>query len=701
MMEEENTTTSRAAAATIYESVYCGNLEGKLEVTDEGIYFRSYVPSSTSATTPHDILWRDTTYRDFSEQQVPVSVSGYVTQVALFNLKLGILPSREVTFSMRHQDEWDRLQCDLDSRGYGAPPPPQPQSQGLDDDPQDYDDPTEAVDNDIKEQEHSEWSVSDDDENQGDNPDDESADDEGADDDLHDNSNRNMSHHESEADEVDWEEVDDSEEDEMSNQGHEYTAAPNSSYYPVYHKEEVGNLRLSGSHLEFIPDRHSADVKSLPWASLAGKPAYSPYNYPQALMRVQYHRTSGPNKKAAFELANQEEIARLEQDMRERMKPWRNAPRQRVHVPPRMPKQDPNKPTKVNNLKGGSTKSKKPGIFNGKKRVAPLYDESITGGTDRSTSHGDESMMAVPLVARKVPYHQEENKRRMLMLFCAYCCIVTFTILSAMVVLGYFFGPRKPRGYIRTKPPGTIDVDYLGTNPPTSSPTAVTRESWNSEIATLKRDSSLTEVPQTENPVMDGMERPDRGADDLNVTQAPTTQQTRSDRTILDVLLALSPDGGEALRTSGTPQQAAYLLVKVSGALDEANSDAVIEQKYALSTIYYAAGGDEWNDGSEGWKDLANSDCTKPHVECNGSPDIITGIDMPSNNMRGFIPPEIVFLSNLQHLNLRGNDIEFIPTELGRLVNLKTIDVSGNPKLTTIPEEIRSLPGIVVKADIP
>ena len=48
-------------------------------------------------------------------------------------------------------------------------------------------------------------------------------------------------------------------------------------------------------------------------------------------------------------------------------------------------------------------------------------------------------------------------------------------------------------------------------------------------------------------------------------------------------------------------------------------------------------------------------------------------------------------MSNLQTLDLSGNNLSELPTEMSKLVNLKRLSLDGNANLKKIPDEIKRL----------
>lgn len=805
----------RASAAptnnTDYPNVFCGPVEGRLEVADERIQFIPSVPDKLPSYNPipYDIAWKDTTYLEFYKENVKAGYQSYQTVMTSYNLKIGVVPSKEAIFSVRSAEVWDRMKCDLDARGIGVPPPPQKDKEALDPgllpltaswmNGDEYDH-SEAVYDDSEEQVH--WNDEEEhDEEAPKQQDCKAAEEEG------------IRWSDEEDENVDAAEVLQPQSttrqmgmectDEFENVGDGWAAqdaanTTTSSYYPVTCKGEVGNLVLTGCVLQFIPDKYSAAVKSIPFAAFAGRPFFAPSSHPIAQMAVHYRATQGPNKKVGFELDNHDELLRLEDDIKDRIGPYKHTTKEKVYVLPNAT----DSLSSFSHLDGG-------GGLVSKLDVYKSNDASITEETMSFGGEGPITAASRPLIAntaRRVPYHKDGPSRRLILLFMSYCCIATLAGLTFSVLFGYFFGPRRPKEqYIRTQSPYQIGEEYTRTRPPTTRAPSVAPTlkdfQWNSDAVTMirttteppggtsdllgeKKASPETNAPQDglfgDGTMGSGIGRPApgsyvnspgsgmgsseamRGADfELSTdapremltptwaptgmivtrttseppattlisgeqspvptsgkptivptseeptrapsTATPTVLVTRSNKSIVALLMEKSPDKGAKLRTPGTPQQAAYLLMKVSGLLEDAPSDDMILQKYAMSTLYYASGGNDWAAGSNSWKELAGSDCSKPHIICDGVTGETLGIKMNHNNMVGSLPPEIGLLDKLTSISFEDNSLEgMIPTEIGLLKNLQTLDLAGNPKLGALPDEVSSLPRLVtVKVDSP
>jgi len=129
------------------------------------------------------------------------------------------------------------------------------------------------------------------------------------------------------------------------------------------------------------------------------------------------------------------------------------------------------------------------------------------------------------------------------------------------------------------------------------------------------------------------------------------------------------------LRDINTPQGKAFHWFLKS---DDTNvcTYATIEQRYAMSTMYYSTEGDYWKENS-GW--LSNtSECTWSLVTCNRDNNLLIELQMNENNMSGQIMPEFSVLSSLKEIHFYNNTLSGLLPNLVGFQDLKTFDVESN-----------------------
>lgn len=101
-----------------------------------------------------------------------------------------------------------------------------------------------------------------------------------------------------------------------------------------------------------------------------------------------------------------------------------------------------------------------------------------------------------------------------------------------------------------------------------------------------------------------------------------------------------------------------------------------LDERMILDVFWKRTGGEQWLN-SEGWNVLNVEKCMFHGITCNSAGKVIS-ISLPNMNLRGTIPEELGYLSQLQHLNLSNNELTgFLPSDL-RFAPLESLDVSGN-----------------------
>ena len=133
----------------------------------------------------------------------------------------------------------------------------------------------------------------------------------------------------------------------------------------------------------------------------------------------------------------------------------------------------------------------------------------------------------------------------------------------------------------------------------------------------------------------------------------PTSSPTAI--TLFDFLTKNSFDDGAALSKSGSAQQLALdWLEKSQAASQRPTTDTILLETYALATLYYATTGSSWtsysldlNSDSTSWLRNAFDYCSWGGVDCIENESGIRSLDLIDNNLFGYIPAEIAYLSSL------------------------------------------------------
>ena len=116
-------------------------------------------------------------------------------------------------------------------------------------------------------------------------------------------------------------------------------------------------------------------------------------------------------------------------------------------------------------------------------------------------------------------------------------------------------------------------------------------------------------------------------------------------------------------------------------------NNLVHPDREALQALYDATQGDKWRRKWE-WRD----DYPIPSGVRTNVKGRVTVIDLPHQDLRGQLPPEIGDLTYLTKLNLEGNRLSGdIPPEMGNLANLKELNLGNNPGLWELPPELGNL----------
>ncbi|CAB9511229.1 expressed unknown protein [Seminavis robusta] len=220
-------------------------------------------------------------------------------------------------------------------------------------------------------------------------------------------------------------------------------------------------------------------------------------------------------------------------------------------------------------------------------------------------------------------------------------------------------------------------------------------------------------------------------ADTSSPSSPPTAQSSSAPSAILDVLegLNLPEYTRNALTNPSSPQAQAYDWLREDAAT---YGKERLLQRFALATLYYGTQGDNWN-AKDGWLSHSESECSwwmgqpasRLQKTCDDSSNL-KHLVLEQNELAGSLPPEVGLLSSLEFFDLSGNAlsgelpvwdsqsgdttlrtrvpatmIEYrlarnrfystIPTEIGLLTSLQSIDLQLNFLLGSIPPELENL----------
>mmetsp|Transcript_12711 Transcript_12711/g.16058 ORF Transcript_12711/g.16058 Transcript_12711/m.16058 type:complete len:406 (+) Transcript_12711:84-1301(+) len=127
--------------------------------------------------------------------------------------------------------------------------------------------------------------------------------------------------------------------------------------------------------------------------------------------------------------------------------------------------------------------------------------------------------------------------------------------------------------------------------------------------------------------------------------------------------------------------------------------DPFLVQRYVLAVLFYATSGDNWDNDSVHWMTLLH-ECYWNRkvkgknvgvVECDEDKRVIR-LDLPETNLQGSIPSEIGLLDGLKTLNLDSNGISgTIPSTISRLTNLTSLSFEYNRLTGKIPSKLSKL----------
>lgn len=114
-----------------------------------------------------------------------------------------------------------------------------------------------------------------------------------------------------------------------------------------------------------------------------------------------------------------------------------------------------------------------------------------------------------------------------------------------------------------------------------------------------------------------------------------------------------------------------------------------LQERYALYLVYETLVGNAWND-DESWLSASHI-CDWKFVICNENKSVYS-LTLDTNSLKGTIPSEIGFFSNIESISFDENEISgTIPSEVGQLSNLKYLSMKSNLLTGVVPEDIFDL----------
>jgi hypothetical protein len=159
------------------------------------------------------------------------------------------------------------------------------------------------------------------------------------------------------------------------------------------------------------------------------------------------------------------------------------------------------------------------------------------------------------------------------------------------------------------------------------------------------------------------------GASHQQVTEEYRARYTKFRTTLLQ---NTSPT---AFTSPSSPQSKAltWLVVRDRALVTDEVSDERLLQRYAIMTIYYACGGEEWKGFMTPLDEqFDKSECLFRGVSCDGQGRVVK-IDWYGANVAGQLPDEIGLLTNLEELDLSSNLLQgSIPDAILKLTNIGT-----------------------------
>lgn len=292
---------------------------------------------------------------------------------------------------------------------------------------------------------------------------------------------------------------------------------------------------------------------------------------------------------------------------------------------------------------------------------------------------------------------ETSRERRIITFLSGFVCCLALLLLIAIAV-----GAGVNR---RRKPPPTPMPTILPTPFPTIRPTP--EPTPKPSFQPTKRPTKSPTISPTSAPTRSPVIEP--GGDGPSPTAGPPGSPgggnpSPGNTDLLELLVSNSLDEGEAVTTTGTPQNDAYKWLSTNAFLS-IYSDKQILTRYALATFFYATNGsttwdsvirdDGWlTDAPEcEWGSTANNQCTKGEY---------TSLTLDFVGVSGTIPDELGLLTGLERFSVRGSGQQAdvvsgpIPDIFGTLTNMQTIRLNDNDFTGLIPLSFGEMENCVV-----
>lgn len=142
----------------------------------------------------------------------------------------------------------------------------------------------------------------------------------------------------------------------------------------------------------------------------------------------------------------------------------------------------------------------------------------------------------------------------------------------------------------------------------------------------------------------------------------------------------MSPRSNRAYRSSSVLAFAAATVLVISSMAAHAAIPAT--ERQALLNLYQATHGDGWTNRN-GWKGAPGTECNWYGLTCNAARTHVTMINLVGNNLRGYLPPSLPYLTRLQSAYVGDNALAGSLPRLGLFRFLRNFDVGASSRSDT------------------